>query len=420
MDVNKDVEKIRADFPVLRNRAFLDTACFCPYSIPVANSIKEFLEFLSRPATNLQEMFRVFGEEASALKRKTAAFINAKEEEIALTTRTTSGMCIVANGLEWKKGDNVVTTDQTHPCCTVTYMGLPGVKIKRVKNVDGAYPLSAFEEVVDKNTKMISITSTEWVTGWTHDLQDIRKLADEYGAYLMVDAAQSLGQLEIDVKKTGVDFFTSGFYKWMTGPLDGAIFYVREDLIEKLKPTFRTVYQLEYPITEGGKGLDMFRMVGNQNPASDSIYSFENRGYAKTAARFEIPSIHTDIWGMNTAIDYIMKLGIGNIRKRIIKLSNYLTEGLVNIGCKLNTPIETEERYKSGLHNYTTGSYETDHRSFRNLNSFGVNVSLRYSGAEKGWKEGMYHIGGIRVSTHFFNTEEDIDKLLMLQKKLLS
>ena len=91
----------------------------------------------------------------------------------------------------------------------------------------------------------------------------------------------------------------------------------------------------------------------------------------------------------------------------------------MDIGCKLNTPIE-EERYRSGLHNYTTGSYKTDYVSFRDLNSFGVNVSLRYSGADKEWKEGMHHIGGIRVSTHFFNTEEDIDKLLMLQKKLLS
>ncbi len=414
------IDNIRRDFPVLRTRAFLDTASFCPYSVPVVKAIEHYLTFMSLAPSNTFEQFLLHRSPVEEAKKEAAELLNAKEKEIALINTTSQGMYTVANCLDWEKGNNVVTTDQTHPCCTITYMGLPGVELRLVKNVDGAYSLSDFEEMVDDDTKIITVCHTEWINGFTHDLKALRRVADDHGAYLMVDTVQSLGQLEVDVESTGLDFISCRCYKWQTGPLNGAILFVREELVEEFEPPFMGFRQLEELSLERGEGLRMWRMMGNQNPASHPIYSYENRDYAKTAARFEGPPIPAvDGWALNTALKYIRSIGIETIRKRNLKLSDYLIEGLLDIGCILNTPIN-EEKHRSGLLCYTTGSYESDYESVRTLNSMGVSVSLRYSAAEKGWREGMPHLGGIRVSTHFFNNEEDIDKLIELQKALLA
>ncbi len=420
MNLDADNEKIREDFPALRTRTFLDTASFCPYSTHVLRAINDFLEIMQLAPSNTFEQFFLQASRAEEAKKEAAKLVNCSESEIGLINTTSQGMCIIANSLKWEPGDNIVTTDQTHPCCTVPFMGFPEVEIRTIDNINGGYSLSDFEKAIDDKTKLITLCQTEWINGFTHNLAAIKKIADEHGAYVANDPGQSLGQLEVDVKKTGVDFISIRCYKWPTGPLNGGILYVKKDLIEKLVPPYRSFRLLLDKVLGRGQGVDMWAMSGNQNPASHPIYSYAHLDYVKTAKRFEEPSIpDIDAWALNAALKYINGLGIGNIRKRVMKLSDYLVEGLLDIGCRLNTPIENMDQ-RSGLVNYTTGSYKVDYESVRSMNSMGVSVSLRYSAAEKGWKDGMRNLGGIRVSTHFFNNEEDIDRLLKLQKALLS
>lgn len=420
MDLDANIEKIRDGFPVLRNRAFLDTASFCPYSVHVIRAINDFLEFMKLAPSNPFEQFFLQVSKAEEVKNEASKLLNCQASEIALINTTSQGMCTIANCLKWEPGDNIVTTDQTHPCCSVSFMGFPGVEIKTIGNENGGYSLADFEKAIDDRTKLVALCHTEWINGFTHDLAAVKKIAETHGAYFAVDPGQSLGQLEVDVKKTGSDFMSIRCYKWPTGPLNGGFLYVKKDLIEKLRPPYRSFRSVLDKVLGRGQGIDMWAMSGNQNPSSHPVYSYENLDFVNTAKRFEEPSIpDCDAWALNAALKYISGLGIENIRKRVMKLSDYLVDGLLDIGCKLNTPIENKEQ-RSGLISYTTGSYKVDYESVRSMNAMGVSVSLRYSAAEKGWKEGMRNLGGIRVSTHFFNNEEDIDKLLKLQKTLLS
>jgi len=420
VDLDAKNAKIREDFSVLRNRTFLDTASFCPYSVHVLSAINDFLEFMKLAPSNPFEQFFLQVSKAEEVKQEAAKLLNCEGREIALINTTSQGMCIIATSLKWEPGDNVVTTDQTHPCCTVPFMGFPGVEIRTIGNNDGAYSLSDFEKAIDDKTKLVTLCHTEWINGFTHDLAAVKKIAEAHGAYFAVDPGQSLGQLEVDAKKTGADFMAIRCYKWPTGPLNGGLLYVKKDLIEKLRPPYRSFRSLLDKVLGRGQGIDMWAMSGNQNPASSPVYSYEKLDFVNTAKRFEEPGIpDCDAWALNAALKYINGLGVGNIRKRVMHLSDHLVEGLLDIGCKLNTPIENMEQ-RSGLVSYTTGSYKVDYESVRSMNSMGVSVSLRYSAAEREWKEGMRNLGGIRVSTHFFNNEEDVDKLLKIQKTLLS
>ena len=302
--------------------------------------------------------------------------------------------------MDFEPGDNVVITDLGYGSSVHTWFPVreKGAEIKRVENRDGMIEIADFEKVIDDRTKVVSVCHTEWASGITYDLKALAEVAHDHGAFFAVDAYQSLGAVEIDASMTDVDFLFSGGTKWLCCHTGAGIFYIREDLIGAFEPS----YQFYSHVEEAFKGGAAW---GRED--HDNIKDYD-KPLVRDARKFERGTVTAmDIRGLDASLRYFNGLGQENIERRVKRLSGYLIDGIRDLGCKVNTPLEPEKR--AGLVTYHTGSHELNKESVEALNKQDIVVSLRYTGG----------IGGVRASPHFYNTEEDIDQLLKIQKDLL-
>ena len=390
MDLDKDIERIREDFPVLKYKTYLNTAATGPAMLPVWRAVEEYWGLRLRDARFNPPKVRA----------EAARLLGAKEEEICWVSRVVQSFNMIRDMMDFEAGDNVVVTDLAYPSNVHTWLPLRarGVEIRRVENYDGLIEVADFERMVDDNTKVISISHTEWASGLTYNLRALAELAHDHGAFLAVDAYQSLGAVEIEVHKTDVDFLFSGAAKWLCCHTGAGIFYIREDLIGAFEPTYQYYGNVEEAFKHGAPW---------EREEHDNIRDYD-KPLVEDARKFERGTVtQADLWGLHAALRYFNRLGLREIERRVKRLSGYLIEGLRDLGCRVNTPLEPERR--AGLVTYHTGRHELNRRSVEVLNKRNVVVSLRYTGG----------VGGVRVSPHFYNTEEEIDQLLRIQKELL-
>jgi selenocysteine lyase/cysteine desulfurase len=223
----------------------------------------------------------------------------------------------------------------------------------------------------------VAISHVEYVNGFRHDLRAISEIAHKHGAYLIVDAIQSAGAMQIDVKRDNVDFLASACYKWLLGPTGAGYLYVRRELIEKLEPPFVGWASVEPEVFET---IDFWDIWSLKLPTR--------------ASRFEIGSpSYMSFIGATEALKILLDFGIGNIEKRILKLTDHLIRGLKDLGLRLQTPEEAQCR--SGIALTKT---DKPRELAEDLRKKGIIASARAH--------------GLRVSPHFYNTEEEVDRLV--------
>jgi selenocysteine lyase/cysteine desulfurase len=373
-----NVDEIREQFPVTRNKVFLNHAAQSPLPKPVAEVLHKYVDDFSNFGTSSIEW-------NDGGKPFFAKMIGAKPEEIAFVENTSVGLNIAANVLHYPRGSKIVTTDLEYP--SVVYPWLQrklGVKVDYVKNVNGKILLEDLEKTVDDNTIAVAISHVEYVNGFRNDLRAVSKIAHDHGAYLIVDAIQSAGAFPIDVKKDDVDFLATACYKWLLSPPGAGYLYVKNDLIKKFEPPFAGWASVKQEVFET---IDFW-----------DIWSLR---LSKTASRFEVGSpSFISLVGAEQALKMLLSIGIDTIQSRIIKLTDYLIENIKNMDLKLQTP--EEKQYRSGIVNFKINRAQ---EITRKLAEKGIVVSARAH--------------GIRVSPHFYNTEEEIDKLVEEIRKIL-
>jgi cysteine desulfurase/selenocysteine lyase len=371
--------KIRSDFPVTKGLTYLDTAYDGPYPLPVLEAARAFLESRARGSGGrLEDWLQVLEQNKAAL----ADLINATPGELAITTNTTQGTNIMATSLGFQPGDNVVWDDLSYPSNAVVWRSLEsrrGVESRVLKNVGGAVSLAQYEKAVDGRTRIISVSHVSHRNGFVYDLRGLADLAHAHGAYLHVDGIQAVGAIAVDVKRAGVDFYTSGVYKWLLGPIGLAFFYVREELLPKLEPVFHGFLQVE----SWADGAHLLPQT-----------------FHETARKFETATVHFQgAFELRAALEYLHGVGMERIEKQVLRLSSKVWQGLKDLGLRLFTPPET----RSGI---VTCIVDDGESVSTLLRENGIVVSLNL-GRE------------LRVSPHFFNTQEEIDHLLsVLQEGL--
>lgn len=372
----QDIKRIREQFPVTKNKVFLNHAAFSPYPKPVAETLQKFIDGASNFSFSPKE-WEDLG------KPNFAKLVNAKTEEIALIGNTSVGMNIAANVLHAPHGSKIVTTDLEYPSVTYPFLRKTlGLKVHYLKNKDGKILLEDFENAVDDKTAAVAISHVEYVNGFRHDLRAISEIAHKHGAYLIVDAIQAAGVIPIDVKRDNIDFLATACYKWLLSPPGAGYFYVKEELVEKFEPPFVGWASVKEEAFKTVKFWDIWKPE-----------------YSETASRFEVgsPSIISHI-GAREAIKLLLGYGIENIERRVLKLTDYLIDLLQKCGFRLQTP--TEKQYRSGIVNFRINNPQ---EVVEKLGKKGIIVSARAN--------------GIRVSPHFYNTEEEIDKLVEEMKQ---
>jgi len=315
-------------------------------------------------------------DEAEETRRIIARFINASPEEIALVPNTSEGIGIVANGIRWQRGDNIVTTDMEFPSNLFPWQVQArrrGIELRIVANRDGELLTEDFEGRIDRETRIVAVSHVQFSNGFKVDLKELSKIAHENGAYLVTDAVQSVGQTPVDVRDLEVDFLASSGYKWLLSPIATGFLYVKRPLIEELEPS----------------------IVGYRSAERMHEYSFREFKPASTARRFEHGQINfPGFSGMREALLLLEEVGLHRIERIIRKLSNQIIEGVESMSeVRMNSAFG--EEYRSGI--MKLGCERTEIVAEK-LRREGVIVSVRE--------------GGLRVSPHFYNTQGEIERFL--------
>ena len=377
-----DVERIRSDFPALREWTYLDNSFVGLVPRQVKEGYDEFIdEWVNLDIKDNTTILNGWLGKTSKLRGSVADFIGAMPHEIAFTMCTGAGINVVVNGISWEKGDNVVFPEWEHNPLDTTTLRRNGVEIRALEAKDGQTEIADLEKIVDDDTKLIEVSQVSYVNGFRFNLKEVADVAHEHGARVLVDATQAVGALITDVKKEDVDFLSAAPYKYLMGPAGLAFLYVKEDALGELEPD-RVGWKNQ--IWEGDRAED---------PPEDK----------ESAEKFEYGTIHFQgVYALEKSLDYINRIGMESIEKRVLELSGYLWSQAHMLGNKMYTPEGTESPIVS----------------FFEPNASEVASKLM---AEKVKVTGRgAHGGHIRVSPHFYNTKAEIDRFIERYRDIVS
>ena len=408
--IDAHLDEIRAQFKLLDHWVYLNAADqMVPGNYWLA-AVREFYNFVEYgrmediPAADIATHPFLIAKWNESIRRG-AKFINAHPDEVTNTYRPAiTANLILYNMMEWAQGDNVVMTDLSYPSIPYILQDLRrryGLEIRVVRNVNGEILLEDLEKQVDGNTRMVIVDRTTAFCGFTFDMREVSRIAHAQGALVLDDAIQALGAIDIDVQRDDVDFLLSGAYKWQCGPEGAGLFYVKRAVMEQIDARFRNYLWADTPGSLPFSDKDHHNLESWDYPPVNNANRFS-----------QDTTIGSSLFGWVETLKFYEKIGIRNVEERVRRLGGYLIESLQEIGCRVTCPIDPQKRH--GLITYTTGDYDKDKAFFERCAAPGrcmkpLKISMRALGG----------VGNLRASTHFFNTEEEIDYLIALQKQML-
>lgn len=368
-----------AEFPVARDSIFMAHAGVCILPRRVAKAMQDYLDMCCHAHQESGDVWRHLNETRAVA----AKLIGAKASEIALLGPTSLGLSLVANGLPWQPGDEVVCYHDDYPANVYPWMDLQrrGVGLRFVQtDVPGHITPEAVERVLTSKTKLVALASCHYFTGYRIDVDAIGKMLRERGVLFCLDAIQTLGAF--DTRVDHVDFLSADAHKWLLGPMAAGIVYVREELHDLLRPSLLGAWNVKSP-----------------NFIAQSEVEFE-RG----SRRYEPGVLNAvGIYGMRAAMEMLLEFGIENVSARLMQLKAHLVPRLKALGFTVLPPEDGERA--SGITTATRESGVPLERVFEHLAANHAVVSLRHNRA------GVAHL---RFSPHCYNTDVEVDRVCEL------
>lgn len=359
-------DDLRKQFPVTQNSTYLNAAAAGPLSRATMAAATEYYQQMMNDGDIHWDEWLAKREE---VRRKVAALINAEPDEIALTTNTSSGMTVIVDALETH--GEVISCELEFPVSTLPWMNRR-IPVHLVKAVAGEVRIADIREAMNVRTGIICLSHVQYSNGLRMDLEELGNAKG--GHALVVNAAQSAGVFEIDVKRMQIDALCTTGHKWMLSGYGSGFVYLSKELMARSRP----------------HAIGWLSMV---DPYADSNNEIHLRHDA--AARTELGCPHfAGMFALGASVDLISQVGSKNIEARALELNQLLTTQLIEAGWKVLSPIADE----------STRSAET-------LVAADDPAALVARLAERRiivTKKPQ----GIRVATHFFNNEDDIEKLI--------
>jgi selenocysteine lyase/cysteine desulfurase len=377
--MNPHEKKLQQEFPVKTTRIFFDHAKVSPLPRRVRDAVSAFANDACENGT---KNYKKWMEEVERVRGKFAWLINGDVDEVAFVKNTSEGISIVANGLDWNPGDNVVIPDIEFPANVYPWWNLKrfGVETRMVKSKNGRVVFDDLIEQTDKRTRIVSVSSVECNSGFKNDLNRIGAFCRENNILFCVDAIQSLGILEMDVKRDNIDFLSADGHKWMLSVEGLGGFYISKNVLEKI-----------YPVSVGWDSV--------VNAWDFMNYDFTFRPDAK---RFEEGSFNTmSIYALGAALDLLGETGIDSIQSSVLSQGDYLMEGLQKRGIKILNSKAQKER--SGIISYELKAEPQQFSTYMLKN----NVSLTV-------RDGL-----ARLSPHYYNSKDEADRFFDLLDSFL-
>lgn len=367
-------------FPVLSHWDFFNHAGVCPLPHEASRAIRKYAHEAEAGAYLAGTWYA----DIERLRIASANLINAHRDEIAFIKNTSEGISIVAGGVDWQWGDRIVTSAVEYPANVYPWMEVArthGAKLVMVDEVTDAagrrqVPTEKIlEEAADPRTRLVALSHVEYASGQRHDLIRIGEYCRANKKLFCVDAIQSMGVWPVDVQAMSIDYLAADGHKWMLGPEGAGVFYCRRELIDRTRPL----------------------MIGWMNVVDAQNYGTYDYTLKSDAGRFECGTLNIPgLLGLKASIDMLSGIGIENVGRRIHQLTDYLIVGLIQKGYKIISPRGPGQ--DSGIVSFIspTHPHEQIWRSLRKEHK--TEIALRE--------------GRLRVSPHFYNTEEQIDRLI--------
>lgn len=374
-----------ADFGPFDGRVWLNAASIGPLPKVAVKAAKEAIERNIAPHRLPIELYR---EVPSRLKRELAELIGVNRWEIIIGNSTSYGLHLLANGIPFKSGDEVLLVKGDFPASILPWLALrkQGVTVREIQPKGPALHADDVAEHLTEKTKLLCATWVDSFTGYALDEQAIGKVCKANDVWFVLNATQGIGARHIDVLKTPVDAIASTGAKWLLGPYGTGFCWVHPDLLSILEPN-----QCYWPVHHGDRDLDQmrdYRLREDLGAAAFDVFS--------AASHFNnVP------W--TACIEYLNAQGIPKIQQHNDKLVDQLINGFDPDQYILHSPRKGPARTA-----IVVASHREPKRTselFEQLTKEGIDISIRE--------------GNLRISPHLYNTREEINQLLTVLNNAL-
>ena len=391
---SKDIEKLRRETPGCENKIHLNNAGAGLMPSPVLNKMIEHLELEAK--TGGYEAAEFKHHEIHEFYQQAGKLVNCSPGNIAYTNSATDSYSRALSSIPFKKGDILLTTNDDYISNQIAFLSFKKrfeIEIVRIPNAEyGGIDLDkAYQLISDLNPKLVAVTHVPTNSGLIQPVEQVGKFCSEFGVLYLVDACQSVGQLNIDVQKIGCDFLSVTCRKFLRGPRGAGLLYVSDRILEEnYEPLFIDM--------QGAKWQDKDLYI-----TQESAQRFED---------WEFP--YALLLGSNEAIKYALNIGINNIEERVRYLAGYLRDNLMD-----NKKLRLLDRGDDlcGIITLSIANKTAEEIKLL-LNNDNINSSITYREYavidfdEKGidW--------ALRISPHYYNTIEEIDQFISILKKV--
>ena len=363
----------RDAFPACEGRTYLNCAAVAPGSTRVRAAINAWLDDHVAQGNMASGQW---WERAAEARARTAALIGASPEEVAFVRSTSHGLAMVAEGLDWRPGDEVaVASAIEYPSNVYAWKHLAdrGVRLREIRAVDGAVTPEAVEDAIGPRTRLVAVSSVQFASGHRTDVDAIGRLCRDRDVLFVVDAIQQAGAFPIDVKASGIHAMAACSHKWMLGLLGIGFLYVDRDLLARLRPVLVGWHSVEDPFAFDGTRFDLRADASRLEEATPS---------------FPL------VYGLGAAVEMLLDAGVADVASHITGLLDRAANALEAIGCEVSPAPE----HRAGILMIKPAA-DVD--------------ALAEACAERNIAVSVRR-GRLRLSPHLYNNEDDIDALVEL------
>jgi selenocysteine lyase/cysteine desulfurase len=373
-DIETTRRTLRAEMPISDKWAYFDHAAVAPLTAPASAALQQWQQEATEDGTTAWPDWAVRRE---ATRTSAAYLIGADVDEIALLPSTTAGINLVAEGIDWQVGDNVVTLDDEFPSNLYPWLHLErlGVETRRVPTVEGRVDVEQLARACDARTRVVSISWVGYANGCRRHLPAVADIAHQHDALFLLDAIQGLGAFPLDVVAAKVDCLAADGHKWMLGPEGAGIAYVRREWLARLQPI----------------GVGWNSVVG----AAD--FSHIELKFRPTAQRYEGGTHNmAGFLALGASLDLLASLGIENIAAAVLDITGLAEEKLTAIGANIHSPRDKPSECSGILCFELPGKDPALVR--KHCLREGVVLACR--------------AGRLRLSAHAYNDVEDLERMI--------
>jgi len=363
------------DFNLDSKLIYVNHAAVAPWPIRTVEAVKQFADENGHVGSRHYEQWLKVEQQ---LKQDLASLINAQSaDEIALLKNTSEGLSIIAKGIQWRAGDNIVISNEEFPSNFIVWDALraQGVEL-RIANISRSdKPERAIIELMDANTRLLSISAVQYASGLRMNLELLGKACKSYHALFCIDAIQQIGALQFDVQAMDADFVVADGHKWMLGPEGLALFYCKQSSMDELE-----LQQFGWHMVED---LSDFNNMQNWQAASN-------------ARRFECGSPNTlTTHALQASISLLLEHGMLEIEKAVLSNVQILIESFSQLpGISILSPADISRH--GGIFTFSKKDVDSQ-QLYQYLVKKGVVCAPRG--------------GGIRFSPHYYNQQTEFEQL---------